>query len=229
MSSDRAIGIFDSGIGGLTVFRALERLLPAEPLIYLGDTARVPYGTKSEKTIQRYSRETINFLLQREVKLIVVACNTASALALPTIQKEFSVPIVGVVEPGARAAIAKTKNKRIGVIGTEGTIRSIAYPRIVEQLDPAVQVTSIACPLFVPFVEEGWLEGEAIHQVAIRYLAPFQEKKIDTLILGCTHYPLLKKVIQVLMGSIALVDSAEATAQAVQSILIQQKLVNLSG
>ena len=211
--------MFDSGIGGLTVFRELRRRLPGETLLYLGDTARVPYGTKSAETVHRFSREAVEFLLARNVRLIVVACNTVSAVALEKLQTEFSVPLVGVVIPGARGAVRKTKNRKIGVIGTEGTIRSGAYEREIKKLNPAAEVTSTACPLFVPFVEEGWLEGEATRLVADRYLTSLKKTGIDTLILGCTHYPLLKPVIQEALPNIVLVDSAEETATQVAPML----------
>lgn len=213
------IGVFDSGIGGLTVVREVGRLLPAENLIYLGDTARVPYGTKSAQTIERYTRESVRFLLDKKVKMIVVACNTATAFALASVKKDCPVPILGVIEPGARGAVAKTRNNRIGVIGTEGTIRSGAYEREIQQLNPAIEVTSSACPLFVPFVEEGWLEGEATRLVAGKYLAPLEQHSIDTLVLGCTNYPLLKPVLQEILKDVTLIDSAEATAAEVRETL----------
>lgn len=233
MTFDHPIGIFDSGIGGLTVFREIQKLLPHENLIYLGDTARVPYGTKSAATVQRYSRENVRFLLAQNVKMVVVACNTASALALNDLQREWTLPIVGVVKPGAKGAVQKTKTKKIGVIGTEGTIRSGAYEREIKQLDPKAEVVSVACPLFVPFVEEGWLTGEAIRLVTEQYLSRFcaeqgvreDRRNIDTLILGCTHYPLLKPVIKEMMKEVLLIDSAEETAREVFQTLTAKQLL----
>jgi len=216
----RPLGVFDSGIGGLTVFRALARRLPAEQILYLGDTARVPYGTKSPETVTRYTRESARFLLHRRIKALVVACNTASALALPALLAELSVPTVGVLQPGARRACEMSKTGRIGVIGTDATIRSGAYAAALRELRVEAVVTSIACPLFVPLAEEGWTEGEVARLVAQRYLGEFAGQGIDTLVLGCTHYPLLKGVIAEVLGpSIALVDSAEAVADESAKVL----------
>ena len=214
MSDPRPIGVFDSGIGGLTVFRALARRLPGEQILYLGDTARVPYGNKSRETVTRYTRECARFLLHRRIKLLVVACNTASALALPSLAEELSVPTLGVLQPGAERACALSRSGRIGVIGTDATIRSGAYASAIRRLRLDAQVTSIACPLFVPLAEEGWTEGEVARLVAEKYLSAFAGKDIDALVLGCTHYPLLKGVISLVLGpSIQLVDSAEAVAE----------------
>ena len=224
MEAERPIGIFDSGIGGLTVFREIRKLLPRESLIYLGDTARVPYGTKSEKTVQRYARECVAFLQTKGVKLAVVACNTASAFALDPLQRELRIPVVGVIAPGAGGALARTKNRRIGVIGTEGTIRSGAYPREIKKLEPKAEVTGVACPLFVPLVEEGWLEGDATRLIAEKYLHGLKQKGVDALILGCTHYPLLKPVLHAVMGGTALIDSAEETAAEVSKILADRAI-----
>ena len=214
------IGVFDSGIGGLTVVKALIHELPAESIIYFGDTARVPYGTKSKSTIVKFSLENIEFLLKYGVKCIVIACNTASSWALPTLRKYFKVPIVGVIRPGAVAAVRQTKTKRVGVIGTSATIRSRAYEAAIHRLDPTIKVFSQDCPLFVPLVEEGWLTGPIATAVAQRYLGIIKEQDIDTMILGCTHYPLLSPTIREVVGeSVALVDSAEQTAVEVRAVL----------
>ena len=223
--SERAIGIFDSGVGGLTVFKELRRQLPGENLVYLGDTARVPYGTKSPATVLRYAREAAAFLARRRVKMLVVACNTASSVAIEELAHHFSLPVVGVIDPGARKAAALTRNRRVGVIGTEGTIKSGAYSRAIQAQDPRVEVLAAACPLFVPLAEEGWAEHPVARQIAAEYLAPLQAFGIDTLVLGCTHYPLLKKVLhQVLGPEVQLVDSAEETARLVANLLEQNHL-----
>lgn len=217
---DRPIGIFDSGIGGLTVVRQLMAHLSREHLLYFGDSARVPYGTKSPETVTRFSIENARFLVRREVKFIVVACNTASALALPVLQRRFEVPMIGVIEPGARAALLATRNKRVGVIGTLGTIASGAYERLILSLDAACTVVEVPCPLFVPLAEEGWTDGPVVEQVARIYLQPLLDTGIDTLILGCTHYPLLKEVIARVAGpAVTLVDTAEETVRAVRQQL----------
>jgi glutamate racemase len=212
----RAIGVFDSGIGGLTVARAIMRRLPNESLVYFGDTARVPYGNKSPDTVRRYSGEIMDLLLGKGVKLVVVACNTASAHALEDLRSKGPVPVIGVVEPGANAAVAASRSGAIGVIGTAGTIKSGAYERAIHALKPKARVTQQACPLFVPLVEEGWLDRPATRLVAHEYLDALARDGIDTLVLGCTHYPLLKPLLADVMGKgIRLIDSAEATAQAV--------------
>ena len=219
------IGVFDSGLGGLTVAHAIMRQLPSESLIYFGDTARVPYGPKSPDTVRRYSREISAFLIEQGVKAIVVACNTATAHALPTLRDELDVPVIGVVEPGARAAVRATRTGHIGVIGTAGTIRSQAYDRAIRAENPEVRVTTLACPLFVPMVEEGWVDHEATHLIAEEYLAPFVKDPIDTLVLGCTHYPLLKPVIGEIVGrSVRLIDSAEETALDARRMLAANDL-----
>ncbi len=221
----RPIGVFDSGIGGLTVVRALMHQLPHESLIYFGDTARVPYGNKSPETVRRYSREILDYLLARDVKLVVVACNTASAHALEELKRVAPVPVEGVIEPGARAAAGASRSGRIGVIGTAGTVASGAYARAIEAARRGVQVTAQACPLFVPLVEEGWLDHAATRLIAEEYLAPLREKDIDSLVLGCTHYPLLKPLLSELLGpSIALIDSADETAAAVSRQLAASTL-----
>jgi len=209
----RPIGVFDSGVGGLTVFKALEQALPRETMVYLGDTARVPYGTKSAETVTRYSIEAARFLRRYDVKMLVVACNTASALALAAIEQAAQVPVLGVIAPGARRAVEQSKTGRIGVIGTRATIASEAYPRAIQYLKPSASVVSRPCPLFVPLAEEGWTDNEVAYQVASSYLAAMHDAKIDTLVLGCTHYPLLKTVIAKAVGdSVALVDSADTVA-----------------
>ncbi|MFA4874232.1 MAG: glutamate racemase [bacterium] len=219
-ASNAPIGIFDSGIGGLTVFAAVRRCLPHESILYLGDTARVPYGTKSAETVVRYSRECAGFLVERGVKALVVACNTASAYALPDLEKRFNVPVLGVVGPGCEAALAASERRSIGVIGTAGTIASNAYGNALKALDPGVRVVSRACPLFVPLVEEGWIDNEVAHAAARRYLKGLKEEGIDTLILGCTHYPLLAGIIKMELGdAVRLVDSAETTAHVLQGML----------
>ncbi len=213
---ERAIGVFDSGVGGLTVFKELMRQLPEEDLLYLGDTARVPYGTKSPETVERYSLEAASFLVAQGVKVLVVACNTASSVALPALQERFDIPVIGVIEPGARRAVELTRRGTIGVIGTEGTIKSGAYSRAIQALAPELQVVSTPCPLFVPLAEEGWANHDVARLTAGEYLAPLAAQGIDALVLGCTHYPLLKATLaQVLGREVLLVDSAEETANSV--------------
>lgn len=216
----RPLGVFDSGIGGLTVVRELLSLLPDEELVYYGDVARLPYGNKSKETVTRFSREITDFLIERGVKAIVVACNTASALALPELAEGLDVPMVGVIESGAKAAAARTKSGRVGVIATASTVRSGAYKTALHALAPRLDVLERACPLFVPLVEEGWVDHAVTRQVAHEYLAPFEDHDLDTLILGCTHYPLLENVIQDEMGrNVTLIDSGEETARAVRELL----------
>ena len=214
------IGVFDSGIGGLTVVAELRRALPHERILYVGDTARVPYGGKSSETVTRYSREISDLLVSEGAKLIVVACNTASALAVPSIALDYPVPMIGVLEPGAAAAVKATRSGKIGVIGTRATIASEAYKKAIGRLNPALSVDAIACPLLVPLIEEGLLDDEITQAVLRRYLCPILDEGIDTLVLGCTHYPLLKQAIHGICGSdIALVDSAENCALAVKELL----------
>lgn len=221
----RPVGVFDSGVGGLTVVRALADRLPDESILYFGDTARVPYGTKSPETIRHFSRQAMRFLLAREVKMVVVACNTATSHALLELQSESPVPVVGVIEAGARAAVEATRNGRIGVIGTPGTIRSGAYDRALRRTIPEVEVYAQPCPLFVPLVEEGWAGHEATRLVARDYLEPLLEMEIDTLILGCTHYPLLREMITDLVGpGVTLVDSAKETAHQAARELLEHRL-----
>jgi len=225
------IGIFDSGVGGLTVYRALHEELTNERFIYLGDTARVPYGTKSLATVERYAVENAQFLAEHGVKLLVVACNTASALALPAIRQALNIDVVGVIGPGARAAVAGSKEsngKRIGVIATESTVQSGAYTKAIERVDPNAVVIERACPLFVPLAEEGWIDDEVARTVAESYLSDLRSN-IDTLVLGCTHYPILRSVIQKTVGEqVELIDSGEATAREVKSLLKEKNLARSS-
>jgi glutamate racemase len=219
------IGVFDSGIGGLTVAAALRELLPAENIFYIGDTARVPYGGKSPATIERYSIEISGLLLAEQAKLIVVACNTASALAVPRLHEILRVPVTGVILPGAKAAVDATRSGRIGVIGTRATIYSRAYERAIHALAPEVTVISQPCPLLVPLIEEGWINDPIADQVIGRYLEGLVREEVDTLVLGCTHYPLLRGCIQKYVGSaITLVDSAHNCAVAVKDLLKREKL-----
>jgi glutamate racemase len=225
MSDERPIGVFDSGIGGLTVVKALRELLPNENISYLGDTARVPYGPKSPETVQRYAKELAGILIQQNAKALVVACNTVSSVALPTLTTNFPVPVIGVIEPGARAALAASRNKHIGVIGTRATIRSGAYEKALRAGDANVRVSSQACPLLVPLIEEGLLYDEITERMILRYLQPLLQDEIDTLVLGCTHYPLLTGAIaRVLKRQIMIVDSAQNCARAVEEMLDQQSL-----
>jgi glutamate racemase len=220
------IGVFDSGVGGLTVVRALRKALPGEDIVYLGDTARVPYGNKSPRTVEKYSLGCQQFLLDRGVKLVLIACNTASANALPALQAATRIPVIGAVEPGATSALAATRGGHLGVIGTLATVRSQAYPKAIAARDPAIQVTTLACPLFVPLADEGWTDDEVAVLVARRYLAQLfdQDPAIDTLVLGCTHYPLLADVIHRVANELAkhevtIVDSAHAMAETAREAL----------
>lgn len=222
----RAIGVFDSGVGGLTVARALRRALPGDDLIYLGDMARVPYGSKSPRTVERYAGSCLRFLLERGVDLVVVACNTASAAALPTLAPLAGVPVIGAVEPGAAAALDASAAKRIGVLGTLGTIRSGAYERAIAERDAGAAVTALSCPLLVPLAEEGWLDGPVAEAVCARYMGDLLslDPRLDTLVLGCTHYPLLAPALSRAASEragrdIALVDSADAMARAAKRAL----------
>jgi glutamate racemase len=230
MTSNAPIGVFDSGIGGLTVVHELMRQLPHESIVYFGDTARVPYGNKGPDTVQRYSREIADFLESRGVKAIVVACNTATAHALPVLRAERAIPVIGVVEPGARAAVAATAAGAIGVIGTAGTVRSGAYERAIHALRPDARVTAQACPLFVPLVEEGWTDRDATGLIAREYLAPVVAARVDTLVLGCTHYPLLKPLLHEVLGpDVRLIDSAEETAAETARVLTEQGIAAAPG
>ncbi|MFQ5560182.1 MAG: glutamate racemase [Nitrospinota bacterium] len=213
------IGVFDSGVGGLTVFHELSKRLPHEKLIYLGDTARVPYGTKSPETVTKYARQDSLFLVEKEVDLLVVACNTASALSLEVLQNEFSIPVIGVIEPGAKAAVQHTRAKKVGVIGTEATIKSEAYPKAIKRLNPEIEVLSRPCPLFVPLAEEGWTDNHIAAITADEYLKSLRDR-VDVLVLGCTHYPLLREVIQNAVGTgVQLVCSSDETAKTVEKEL----------
>ncbi len=219
-TAERPIGVFDSGLGGLTVVRELVARLPAEPLVYFGDTARVPYGSKSPATVRRYAREASAFLLSRGVKALVIACNTATAAAYDALADALPIPVIGVIEPGARAAAHATRTGRIGVIGTTGTIHSGAYDLAVRRRLAETRVYAQPCPLFVPLVEEGMLEGTATRLIAESYLAPLKQMDVDVLILGCTHYPLLRDLLQDIMGpQVTLVDSAHETAREVEQTL----------
>jgi glutamate racemase len=223
MNTSLPIGIFDSGVGGLTVYRALHEHLPNERFVYLGDTARVPYGTKSLATVERYAVENAQFLAARGIKLLVVACNTASALALPEIRKSLEIDVVGVIGPGARAAVHR-RGKVIGVIATESTVQSRAYTSAIKKADESATVIERACPLFVPLAEEGWGDNDVARTIAETYLHDLRAK-IDTLVLGCTHYPILREVIQETLGeSVELIDSGEATAVEVKSLLKEKHL-----
>ena len=229
METQAPIGVFDSGVGGLTVAREIIRNLPRENIVYFGDTARVPYGSKSKSTVLRYSRQIVRFLKTKNVKAIVVACNTASALALEELENELDLPILGVVKPGADTAVRTTVNKRIGVIATESTIQSRLYPALIAQADPEIRVFGKACPLFVPLVEEGWTKDEITLEVAKRYLRELQDKDIDTLILGCTHYPLLRTLLREYLGdNIQLVNPAYETALSLSRLLDELHLANES-
>ena len=221
------IGVFDSGVGGLTVAREIMRQIPQERIVYFGDTARVPYGSKSTDTLIRYTRQIIRFLKTRGVKAIVVACNTASAVALEAIRDELDIPIIGVVRPGARVAAQATKNKKIGIIGTEATVNSGMYVKLIRDFLPDAEVIGKACPLFVPLVEEGWTKDPVTEEVARRYLADLQQSEIDSLILGCTHYPLLRHMVGEIMGDqVTLVNPAYETALELKALLEREGIAN---
>lgn len=223
----RPIGIFDSGIGGLTVVKAVRDLLPAEEIFYIGDTARVPYGSKSASTVERYSFEIARMLTAEDAKAIVVACNTASAVALPRLQAELKVPVLGVIEPGAAAAATATKNGHVGVIGTRATIGSGAYERALRRFDGKLKIVAQSCPLLVPLIEEGWLEDDLTNRTIARYLTPLVDSGIDTLVLGCTHYPLLRDAFAKFLGEgVTLVDSAQNCAQALGRLLMEREIAS---
>ncbi|HSP86786.1 MAG TPA: glutamate racemase [Ignavibacteriaceae bacterium] len=225
--SDKPIGVFDSGIGGLTVVKRFLSTLPNEDIIYFGDTARVPYGSKSNSTVIEYSLQDARFLINKKVKAIVVACNTASSIAIEEIRNAFDVPVIGMIGPGSMAAIQNTKNKRVGVIGTRATISNSAYAKRLKLLNPSIEVFEKACPLFVPLAEEGWINHEATYKIAEEYLAELREKDIDTLVLGCTHYPILTKVIQKIIGSnVKLIDSGIASSEIVKVELQKNNLLS---
>ncbi len=224
------IAIFDSGVGGLTVAKEVFQRFPNEEIIYLGDTARVPYGTKSPRTVIRFASECVEFLLHFRPKIIIIACNTVSSLRAVSLREQLDVPIIGVVEPGARAALAATVSKRIGVVGTKATIRSGTYKAILESIEPGVKVYSNPAPLFVPLVEEGRISGPVVEQVASGYLEPILDAKVDTLILGCTHYPVLKPVLADIVGAgVTLIDSAEAVTARAEQVLSEEGLLSDGG
>lgn len=224
---DAPVGVFDSGVGGLTVAREIMRNLPSEKIVYFGDTARLPYGNKSKDTIIRYSRQIIHFLQEQQVKAIVIACNTASAFALDAVRDELEIPVLGVIESGAVVAAQETKNQRVGVIGTIGTVGSGIHETFLKRQNPDITVFGKACPLFVPLVEEGWLHDPVTVEVARRYLRELQEKEIDTLILGCTHYPLLRSTIREVMGEgVRLVNPAYETALELKKLLRKENLLS---
>lgn len=227
MDKNAPIGIFDSGVGGLTVAREIMRQMPEERIVYFGDTARVPYGSKSRETIIKYSRQIVRFLLTKQVKAVVIACNTASAYAMDAVEEVCKLPTIGVVKPGARVAAEATQNQRIGVIGTEGTISSGLYPALIHQFDPQIEVIGKACPLFVPLVEEGWLHDPLTEEVVKRYLDSMKQEKVDTLVLGCTHYPLLRSMIRKVMGEgVNLVNPAYETAVGLRRMLEFRDMTN---
>jgi len=227
--SEAPVGVFDSGVGGLTVAREIMRQLPQENIVYFGDTARVPYGSKSQDNIIRFSRQIINFLKTKEVKAIVIACNTASALALDTVKNEIDIPIIGVIEPGARAAVRETRNAKIGVVGTEATINSETYTKVIKRLNPDAEVVGKSCPLFVPLVEEGFAKHKITEEVIDIYLSEFKKTDIDTMILGCTHYPLLRSRIMAYLGEqVHIVNPAYETAIDLKSILEKNGTANHS-
>ena len=221
------VGVFDSGVGGLTVAREIMRNLPSEKIVYFGDTARVPYGSKSKDTVIRYSSQIVHFLREQNVKAIVIACNTASAFALEAVQDKLDIPVLGVIEAGARVAAEETKNKRVGVIGTVGTVGSGIHESYLKRLDPKITVIGKACPLFVPLVEEGWLHDPVTVEVASRYLQELKDEQVDTLILGCTHYPLIRSTIQEVMGEkVRLVNPAYETALELKSLLTKMDILS---
>jgi len=226
---NRPIGIFDSGVGGLTVVKEIFKALPDEKIVYLGDTARVPYGTKSSESIKRFSIENASFLKRFKVKLIIVACNTASSISLPVLKKRLRIPIMGVIRPGALKAVKITRNNRVGVIGTSTTIKSGAYKKEIRRISGRIKVQSIACPLFVPLAEEAWLRGKITYDIARKYLKPFLNSGIDTLVLGCTHYPLLRCVISKVLGKgVVIIDSASSVAEEVSCILKKNNILSAS-
>ena len=229
MNNSNPIGVFDSGIGGLTVVKSLNSFLPNESIVYFGDTARVPYGSKSNSTVIEYSVQNAKFLSKKNVKLIVVACNTASSIALDVLREKFNVPVIGMIEPGAKTALNATQNGKIGVIGTESTISNKAYSKTLLGLDSKLKITEKACPLFVPLAEEGWTNHKATKLIAEEYLLELKETGIDTLILGCTHYPILKNIIQEVIGNnVTLIDSGSAAADEVENYLNGRGIKNRS-
>jgi len=222
--------MFDSGIGGLTVLKEVRNILPAEHIVYLGDTARVPYGSKSPHTVTKYALESALFLLTKGIKVLVIACNTSAALSLSILKRKLPIPVLGVIDPGAKEAVAHTRNKKVGVIGTKATIRSMAYERAIKRLDPTIEVISRSCPLFVPIVEEGLEHDQVAKIMAKRYLKEFNKSGIDVLVMGCTHYPVLEDVIRDAMGDkVAIVHTGRETAKAVKETLAHGKILNNEG
>jgi len=227
-NDNRPIGVFDSGIGGLTVAAAIKRILPHETIVYVGDLLHLPYGSKSSRAVLDFTRAAVQFLIDRKVKLIVIACNTATSIAKKKIEKEVDIPVVGVIEPGAQSACRVTENKQLGVIGTTRTIRSNAYPEAIKMVDPGISVFQIETPLLVPLIEEGWLSHPVLGMVLDEYFRFFHEKSIDTIVLGCTHYPLIKSQIQRALHDVNIVDSAETTAEATETILRDNEMLCVS-
>lgn len=229
MDNNKPIGVFDSGIGGLTVVKRFAANLPNENIVYFGDTARVPYGSKSNSTVVEYSVQNTKFLLSKNVKAVVVACNTASSVAITALKEKFNIPVIGMIEPGAEMAVSKTKNKKIGVIGTRSTISNKAYSKGIKQIDPTVDVFERACPLFVPLAEEGWTNHQATMEIAEEYLSELRDLQVDTLVLGCTHYPILSNIIQTVIGkNVILIDSGVASAEVIKNELGEINLKNES-
>lgn len=224
---EKPIGIFDSGIGGLTVVKRLSAILPSENIIYFGDTARVPYGSKSNSTVIDYSIQNTKFLLQKNIKALVVACNTASSIAIPDLKKMFDIPVIGMIEPGSKMALMKSQSKKIGVIGTRATVGNLAYSKEIKKIDSSAYVIEKPCPLFVPLAEEGWINHQATYEIAEEYLKELREAGIDTLVLGCTHYPILSEVIQKVIGSkVILIDSGVASSEVIKSELEKINLLS---
>lgn len=224
--NNRPIGVFDSGLGGLTVLKEIMKIIPNENIVYFGDTARVPYGPRSKETIIKYTFQAIDFLISKNVKAIVIACNTATARALKEANEKYNIPIIGVIKAGAKTAVYTTKNKTVGIIGTDGTIRSKAYNAEISKLDPEIKIVDKSCPLFVPIVEEGWANTDIASLTAKRYLDDLMKEGIDSLVLGCTHYPLLKRTIGEIVGEkVTLVNPAKETAKDLKSILDKNNML----
>jgi len=222
---NRAIGVFDSGIGGLTVVASIKRLLPDEKIVYFGDLLHLPYGSKSKGALLSFAMAAVQFLISQDIKLLVIACNTATSIAKRVIENKISIPVIGVVEPGASTACNATKNKRVGVIGTQRTIESNAYRESILKIDPNVSVFQKSTPLLVPLIEEGWIGHPVLNMVLEEYFKDFNGKEIDTIVLGCTHYPLIKKQVQGVMGNVGIVDSAGSTAESVKKVLVEQEML----
>ena len=223
---NRPIGVFDSGLGGLTVMKELMAQLPNENIVYFGDTARLPYGTRTKETIIKYSMQCIRFLLSKGIKAVVIACNTASSMAIQAVRETFDIPIIGVIEPGAEAAAKATRNNKVGIIGTQATVKSGAYPTALKKLNPDIQTCGVACPLFVPIVEEGWSDSEIAYLTARRYLTDLKSWEADTVILGRTHYPLLINTISKVMGpEVTLINPAADTARQVKQMLTEKDML----